>query len=88
LFLDEFPEFGTCVLEVMCQPMEDKVVTISLAKGSLTFSANFQLIADMNPCNELAGALLALFLFAKKPSNCFLKTLGALTQGVIPTIVV
>jgi magnesium chelatase family protein len=50
LFLDEFPEFGTRVLEVMRQPMEDKVVTISRAKGSLTFSANFQLIAAMTPC--------------------------------------
>jgi magnesium chelatase family protein len=50
LFLDEFPEFGTRVLEVMRQPMEDKIVTISRAKGSLTFSANFQLIAAMNPC--------------------------------------
>jgi magnesium chelatase family protein len=48
--LDEFPEFGSRVLEVMRQPMEDKVVTISRAKGSLTFSANFQLIAAMNPC--------------------------------------
>jgi magnesium chelatase family protein len=50
LFLDEFPEFGARVLEVMRQPMEDKVVTISRAKGSLTFSANFQLVAAMNPC--------------------------------------
>jgi len=50
LFLAEFPEFGTRVLEVMRQLMEDKVVTISPAKGSLTFSANFQLIAAMNPC--------------------------------------
>jgi magnesium chelatase family protein len=50
LFLDEFPEFGNRVLEVMRQPMEDKIVTISRAKGSLTFSANFQLVAAMNPC--------------------------------------
>ena len=50
LFLDEFPEFGSRVLEVLRQPMEDKVVIISRAKGSLTFSANFQLIAAMNPC--------------------------------------
>src|SRR4029453_15519493 len=50
LFLGEFPEFGTGVLEVLRQPMEDKIVTISRAKGSLTFSANFQLIAAMNPC--------------------------------------
>ncbi len=50
LFLDEFPEFGTRVLEVMRQPMEDRVVTISRAQGSLTFHASFQLIAAMNPC--------------------------------------
>jgi magnesium chelatase family protein len=50
LFLDELPEFGTRVLEVMRQPIEDKVVTISRAQGSLTFPANFQLIAAMNPC--------------------------------------
>ena len=50
LFLDEFPEFGPRVLEVLRQPMEDKVVTISRAQGSLTFPANFQLIAAMNPC--------------------------------------
>ncbi len=50
LFLDELPEFGTRVLEVMRQPIEDKVVTISRAQGSLTFPANFMLIAAMNPC--------------------------------------
>jgi magnesium chelatase family protein len=50
LFLDELPEFGTRVLEVMRQPIEDKVVTISRAQGSLTFPANFMLVAAMNPC--------------------------------------
>jgi magnesium chelatase family protein len=49
LFLDEFPEFGTRVLEVLRQPIEDKIVTISQAQGSLTFPANFQLVAAMNP---------------------------------------
>ncbi|MBE3040641.1 MAG: YifB family Mg chelatase-like AAA ATPase [Chloroflexi bacterium] len=50
LFLDELPEFGPRVLEVMRQPMEDKTVTISRAQGSLTFPASFQLAAAMNPC--------------------------------------
>lgn len=50
LFLDELPEFGPRVLEVLRQPVEDKIVTISRAQGSLTFPANFQLIAAMNPC--------------------------------------
>ncbi len=50
LFLDELPEFGKHVLEVLRQPLEDKHVTISRAKGSLTFPANFQMVAAMNPC--------------------------------------
>jgi len=50
LFLDELPEFGHRVLEVMRQPMEDRVVTISRAKTTMTFPANFMLIGAMNPC--------------------------------------
>lgn len=50
LFLDELPEFGQTVLEVMRQPIEDKIVTISRASGTLTFPANFILVAAMNPC--------------------------------------
>ncbi len=49
-FLDKLPEFDARSLEVLRQPMEDKLVTISHASGSLTFPANFQLIAAMNPC--------------------------------------
>jgi magnesium chelatase family protein len=50
LFLDELPEFGQQTLEVLRQPLEDRIVTISRASGSITFPANFTLIAAMNPC--------------------------------------
>ncbi len=50
LFLDELPEFKRSVLEVMRQPMEERRVTISRAKISLDYPANFMLIASMNPC--------------------------------------
>jgi magnesium chelatase family protein len=50
LFLDEINEQPTKVLEVLRQPIEDKIVTISRAKGSVTFPANFLLIGARNPC--------------------------------------
>ncbi len=50
LFMDEFPEFKRTVLEVLRQPMEDKVVSISRASGRFEFPAKFQLIAAANPC--------------------------------------
>jgi magnesium chelatase family protein len=50
LFLDELPEFKRTVLEVMRQPMEERRVTISRAKVSLDYPANFMLVASMNPC--------------------------------------
>lgn len=50
LFLDELPEFRKEVLEVMRQPLEDGVVTISRASGAASFPSQFQLICAMNPC--------------------------------------
>ncbi|MBZ0280295.1 MAG: YifB family Mg chelatase-like AAA ATPase [Anaerolineae bacterium] len=52
IFLDEIVEMGQRSLEVLRQPIEDKIVTISRAKGSLTFPANFLLIGALNPCPQ------------------------------------
>ena len=52
LFLDEINEFSSKALEVLRQPIEDKIVTISRAKSTLTFPANFLLVSAQNPCPQ------------------------------------
>lgn len=55
LFLDEFAEFETRALEALRQPLEDRVVTVSRARASLTFPADCMIVAAMNPADTLSA---------------------------------
>ncbi len=50
LFFDEFPEFNRSTIEALRQPLEDRVITVARSKDTLTFPANFILVATSNPC--------------------------------------
>lgn len=54
LFLDEFPEFDSRTLEALRQPLEDRIVTVSRARATITFPADCMIVAAMNPANTLS----------------------------------
>ncbi len=59
LFLDEFPEFDARALEALRQPLEDRVVTVSRARATITFPADCMIVAAMNPADTLSGDALS-----------------------------
>ncbi len=76
LFLDEFTEFTRSALEVMRQPLEDRVVTIARARATATFPANFMLVAAMNPCP--CGNLTD----PRKACRCTVRDIGRYRQKI------
>ncbi len=81
LFLDEFPEFNRDSLEALRQPLEDGVITLSRAAGTVTYPASFTLIGAANPCPcGYAGS-------ARKACSCTLGSLGAYQKRLSGPIV-
>lgn len=69
LFLDEFPEFESRVLEALRQPLEDRIVTVSRARATVTFPADCMIVAAMNPADTLSGDSRAAIQAAAKQSR-------------------
>lgn len=69
LFLDEFPEFESRVLEALRQPLEDRIVTVSRARATVTFPADCMIVAAMNPADTLSNDSRASVRAAEKQSR-------------------
>ena len=69
LFLDEFPEFDSRALEALRQPLEDRIVTVSRARASVTFPADCMIVAAMNPANTLSDDSRVMMRAAAKQSR-------------------
>jgi magnesium chelatase family protein len=69
LFLDEFPEFESRVLEALRQPLEDRVVTVSRARATITFPADCMIVAAMNPADTLSNDSQASLRAAAKQAR-------------------
>ena len=69
LFLDEFPEFSAQTLEALRQPLEDRIVTVSRARATVTFPAECMLVAAMNPADTLSSDAGVAMRAAQKQSR-------------------
>jgi magnesium chelatase family protein len=69
LFLDEFPEFDSRTLEALRQPLEDRIVTVSRARATITFPADCMIVAAMNPADTLASDTRATMRAMAKQSR-------------------
>jgi len=69
LFLDEFPEFDSRTLEALRQPLEDRIVTVSRARATVTFPADCMIVAAMNPADTLSDDSRVAFRAAQKQAR-------------------